>query len=69
MPLFVQRGAIEALDNGEDFVALQRARAEAGRTVLCDTLGPLERLRFAAPEGSFYMFLSVVGEDDTRKLA
>lgn len=69
VPLFVQRGAIEALDNGEDFVALQRARAEAGRAALCETLGGLERLRFAAPEGSFYMFLSVVGETDTRKLA
>ena len=69
VPLFVQRGAIEAFDNGEDFVALQRARAEAGRAALCDTLGGLDRLRFAAPEGSFYMFLSVVGEDDTRKLA
>ena len=69
VPLFVQRGAIEALDNGEEFVALQRARATAGRAALCDTLGPLERLRFAAPEGSFYMFLSVDGEDDTRRLA
>lgn len=69
VPLFVQRGAIEALDNGEDFVALQRARAEAGRAALCDTLGGLESLRFAAPEGSFYLFLSVVGEEDTRKLA
>ena len=69
VPLFVQRGAIEALDNGEGFVALQRARAEAGRAALCDTLGGLERLRFAAPEGSFYLFLSVIGEVDTRKLA
>jgi len=69
VPLFVQRGAIEALDHGEDFVALQRARAEAGRAALCATLGGLERLRFAAPEGGFYFFLSVAGEDDTRKLA
>lgn len=69
VPLFVQRGAIEALDNGEDFVALQRSRAEAGRTALCETLGGLDRLRFAAPEGGFYLFLSVVGEDDTRELA
>lgn len=69
VPLFVQRGAIEALDHGEEFVALQRARAEAGRAALCDTLGGLDRLRFAPPEGGFYMFLSVVGEADTRKLA
>ena len=69
VPLFVQRGAIEALDNGEDFVALQRARAEAGRAALLNTLAPLKQLRFAAPEGSFYLFLSVVGETDTRKLA
>ena len=69
VPLFVQRAAIEALDNGEEFVALQRSRAEAGRAALIDTLGPIERLRFAAPEGSFYFFLSVVGEADTRAVA
>ena len=69
VPLFVQRAAIEALDNGEEFVALQRSRADAGRAALIDTLGPIERLRFAAPEGSFYFFLSVVGEADTRAVA
>lgn len=68
-PLFVQRGAIAALDEGEPFVAMQRTRAEAGRAALCEILGRSPRLRFAAPEGSFYFFLSIVGEEDTRKLA
>jgi aspartate/methionine/tyrosine aminotransferase len=69
VPLFTQRGAIAALDEGEPFVALQRARVEASRKALCDGFGGVERLRFAAPEGSFYLFLSIVGEPDTRKLA
>ncbi|MFV0281011.1 MAG: pyridoxal phosphate-dependent aminotransferase [Rhodoblastus sp.] len=69
VPLFVQRAAIEALDHGEDFLAAQRKRAQAGRAALLERLGPLERLRFAAPDGGFYLFLSVVGEKDTRDVA
>jgi aspartate/methionine/tyrosine aminotransferase len=69
VPLFGQRGAIAALDDGEDFVALQRARATASRDVLCATLAKSERVKFAAPEGGFYMFLSIDDERDTRKLA
>lgn len=69
VPQFVQRGAIAALDEGEDFVAFQRDRAIKSRAVLCDTLAASPRIRFARPDGSFYLFLSIDGESDTRKLA
>ncbi|MDE2362434.1 MAG: pyridoxal phosphate-dependent aminotransferase [Hyphomicrobiales bacterium] len=69
VPQFVQRGAIAALDHGEDFVAFQRARAAASRAVLVKTLGASRRVRFAAPEGGFYLFLSIDEQRDTRKLA
>ena len=69
VPLFNQRAAIAALDNGGEFLAMQRARASASRDVLCRTLAAAPRLRFAAPEGGFYLFLSIEGEADTRKLA
>ena len=69
VPLFCQRGAVAALDEGEDFVAFQRQRAIASRTVLCERLGAFGRVRFAPPEGGFYLFLGIEGETDTRKLA
>jgi aspartate/methionine/tyrosine aminotransferase len=69
VPLFNQRAAIEALDHGEPFIGLQRERAAASRAALCDAFANVDRLRFAAPEGSFYFFLSIDGEQDTRKLA
>ncbi len=69
VPQFVQRGAIAALDDGETFVAFQRKRAADSRAILCKILGASSRVRFAPPEGSFYLFLSIDGETDTRKLA
>ncbi|MFO1115239.1 MAG: pyridoxal phosphate-dependent aminotransferase [Beijerinckiaceae bacterium] len=69
VPQFIQRGAVAALDEGEEFVAFQRERAEKSRAILCETLSQSSRLKFAAPEGSFYLFLAIDGENDTRKLA
>jgi aspartate/methionine/tyrosine aminotransferase len=66
---FMQRAATVALDEGDDFIALQVARARAGRDIAVSGLGATGRVRFAEPEGAFYLFFSVDGETDTRKLA
>jgi aspartate/methionine/tyrosine aminotransferase len=66
---FMQRAATVALDEGDDFIALQVARARAGRDIVVSGLGATGRVRFAEPEGAFYLFFSVDGETDTRKLA
>ncbi len=68
VPQFLQRGAVTALDEGDDFIALQRGRAEASRAVICDALAATGRVRFARPAGAFYLFFSVDGEPDTRRL-
>lgn len=69
VPAFLQRGAIAALEEGEDFVAAQIATARAGRAAACDGLSQSARVRFAPPDGAFYLFFSVDGEADTRSLA
>src|SRR5262249_7804487 len=64
-----QRAATVALTNGEPVVATQVERARQGRDIICNALRSTGRVRFAEPEGGFYVFFSVEGEDDTRALA
>ncbi len=66
---FMQRAGIVALENGEDFVRQQVARARKSRDIACDILGRTGRCRFAVPQGAFYLFFSVDGESDTFALA
>jgi aspartate/methionine/tyrosine aminotransferase len=69
VPTPMQRAGIAALEQGEDFVASQVARAKANRDLLCDTFRETQRAHFAVPEGAFYFFCSLETELDTRTLA
>jgi aspartate/methionine/tyrosine aminotransferase len=66
---FMQRAGVVALDQGEDFVVRQVARARASRDIACEILGRTGRCRFTPPQGAFYLFFSVDGEPDTNALA
>src|SRR3954452_906567 len=66
---FMQRAAVTAIERGESFVAHLIERARRGRDISCDTLAATGRVRFAQPQGAFYLFFSVDGETDTRRLA
>ena len=66
---FLQRGAIAALDHGASFVDHQIARAQQGRDLVCDGLARTGRVRFAKPEGAFYLYFLVEGQKDSRALA
>jgi aspartate/methionine/tyrosine aminotransferase len=68
-PAFTQRAALAALRDGEDFLALQVARARHGRDIVCNALRATGRVRFAEPDGAFYLFFAVDGEADSRALA
>ncbi len=68
-PVFVQRGAVAALDEGEDFVAEQIARAAEGRRIVFEGLKATNRVSLSAPVGAFYQFFSVDGRPDSGKLA
>jgi aspartate/methionine/tyrosine aminotransferase len=65
---FMQRAGVVALDEGEDFIALQVERARQSRDIVCSGLAATGRVRFAEPEGAFYLFFAVDGETDTRRL-
>ncbi|CAN5244278.1 pyridoxal phosphate-dependent aminotransferase [soil metagenome] len=67
-PAFIQRAAVVALDECDDFIRFQVERARAGRDIVCDGLAATGRVRFTVPAGAFYLFFSVDGEPDTRKL-
>jgi aspartate/methionine/tyrosine aminotransferase len=65
---FMQRAAIAALDEGEGFVAHQLARVKQGLDIVTDALGSTGRVRFSKPQAAFYLFFSIDGETDTRRL-
>jgi aspartate/methionine/tyrosine aminotransferase len=66
---FMQRGAVAALEDGEDFARHQVERARQGRDIVCGALAGSNRVRFAWPDGAFYLFFAIDGVKDTRKLA
>jgi aspartate/methionine/tyrosine aminotransferase len=66
---FMQRAAVTALDRGESFVTHMVERSRRGRDIACHALRATGRVRFAEPQGAFYLFFSVDGEADSRRLA
>ncbi len=73
-PVFLQRGAVAALEHGEPFVAEQIVRAAEGRRIVHDGLcadirGSNRRVHMAPPAGAFYAFFSIEGRQDARQLA
>lgn len=65
---FMQRAGITALTHGETYVEHNIERARRGRAILCEALGQSNRVHFSPPEGAFYLFFSIEGEPDVRKL-
>jgi len=66
---FLQHAAVTAVEEGEPFVAALVERCRAGRDLVCARMAAWPRVRFARPEGAFYLFFSVAGEPDSRALA
>ena len=66
---FMQRGAVAALDQGDSFVARQVERARKGRDIVSGILGETGRVRFARPDGAFYLFFAIDGVEDTTRAA
>lgn len=65
---FMQRAGIAALEEGEAFLAEQIERAKTGRQKLIKAFSPHPSLRFAAPDGAFYMFFGLEGREDSAPL-
>jgi len=69
VPVFAQRAAATALDDGEGFIVDQIERMRAAREILIGGLAATGRVRYASPDATFYLFCSVDGEPDARALA
>ena len=69
VPVFTQRAAAAALNEGEAFLASQIERCRRSRDILCSSLAATGRVRFFEPEAAFYLFCAVDGFDDSRALA
>lgn len=69
VPVFSQRGAVAALEEGEEFLAMQVAQVRAVRDLVCTEMATWSRVGAAPPQGAFYLFFSVEGEKDSRSLA
>ncbi len=69
VPVFTQRAAIAALNDGESFLSSQIERCRRSRDILCDGLAATGRVRFCEPEAAFYLFFQVDGFPDSRALA
>lgn len=66
---FMQRGAVAALDEGDDFIVEQVERAHAARDLVCGILGATGKAHFTVPQGAFYLFFTVDGITDSRTAA
>ncbi|WP_084174801.1 pyridoxal phosphate-dependent aminotransferase [Afifella pfennigii] len=66
--VFMQRAATVAVEEGEAFLQLQVERAREGRRIICEALAASPRVRFAWPDGAFYLFFSIRGAEETAKL-
>ncbi|MFN3549321.1 MAG: pyridoxal phosphate-dependent aminotransferase [Mesorhizobium sp.] len=69
VPQFLQRGAVAALEGGDQFVASQVERAAPAREMVCCILGATNRVRLSPPAGAFYLFFAVDGLPDARAAA
>lgn len=67
--IFMQRAACVALQKGDEFIAMQVARATRNRDLLMAAMNGSNRLQAASPDGAFYLYFKVEGEKDTEKLA
>jgi aspartate/methionine/tyrosine aminotransferase len=69
VPIFTQRAAVAALNEGEAFLQGQIERCRRSRDILCEGLSSTGRVRFFEPEAAFYLFCGVDGFTDSRALA
>jgi aspartate/methionine/tyrosine aminotransferase len=66
---FMQKGAVAALNEGDDFLRANIAKAARSRDILCDALIATNRVHTLKPDGALYSFLKIDGVTDSRRAA
>ncbi len=69
VPEFLQRGCIAALNDGDGYVKQLVEQCRRGRDLVCEQLASLPNVRLAPPQGAFYLFFQVDGEQDSLAFA
>ena len=69
VPQVLQKGAVAALDEGDDFVRSNVEKATLARDLLCDALLATNRVETLKPDGAIYAFLKIDGVTDARLAA
>ena len=64
-PAFLQHGCVAALDEGEEFVRSQVAKARKNRDFVAGVLRQHEQIGFELPSGAFYLFFRIAGMTDS----
>jgi aspartate/methionine/tyrosine aminotransferase len=63
--VFLQRGCVTALDQGEDFIVEQVAKAHKNRDTVVNALQNFPQVKLSIPDGAFYMFFGIEGMKDS----
>ncbi len=69
VPTFQQAAGVAALTQAQDFAQSQIIKAAQGRAIVCDALRPFNRVRFAQPDGAFYLLFGIEGETNSLEAA
>jgi aspartate/methionine/tyrosine aminotransferase len=67
-PVFIQRGGVVAIEQGEEFLAEQILRAKAGREIV-GRLAQTGLVELPPPSGAFYAFLKIKGATNSKDIA
>ncbi|WP_024588494.1 pyridoxal phosphate-dependent aminotransferase [Aliihoeflea sp. 2WW] len=68
-PAFLQKGAVAALDAGDDFLKSEIAAARIARDTIAQRLLATGRVDLTVPPGAFYLFFKIDGIRDTKRAA
>jgi aspartate/methionine/tyrosine aminotransferase len=69
VPAFLQYGCVTAITEGDQYLRNLVERCRQGREIVCDGLSELSNVHLIRPQGAFYLFFQVQGEDDSSAFA
>jgi aspartate/methionine/tyrosine aminotransferase len=69
VPAFLQYGCLTAIREGDHYLKDLVEHCRQGRDIVCDRLSELSNVRLIRPQGAFYLFFRVEGEDDSSAFA
>jgi aspartate/methionine/tyrosine aminotransferase len=64
-PLFLQKGCLAAVEQGDSFIAEQVGRARSNRDLVVKLLGNMPGVQFEVPKGAFYLLFMVEGMENS----